>query len=77
MYFELHRTDTRNLIGDYETIEEALGVVEAITIEHGEKAVVTLLLLRAYEDGRPREHVAGGVELLDLTHNAATRTVAA
>jgi hypothetical protein len=68
MYYELHRTDTRNLVGDYASLAEALAAVRRATEAQGDRIAESLLIIGVDDDGRPRENVAGGRELLALIH---------
>lgn len=63
MAYELSSTDTRNIVGDYETEAAALTVVTNALRTQGRAAVVDLAL--GYEDRRGRTRmIAAGEELI-------------
>lgn len=70
MAYELWSTDTRNIVGDYETEDAALMVVSNARRTQGRAAVVGLVL--GYENRHGQtQMIAAGDELIALAEAAA------
>ena len=65
VYYELLHTDTFNVVGDYDTLDEALSFVRRVASERGDDVAEPLALARVVP-GQPLEERATGWELLAL-----------
>jgi hypothetical protein len=65
MTYELWDTESHNVIGDFDSENEALAaVLEAVEL-NGEESVSMFTLLAAYDDGSVKG-IAGGRKLVEL-----------
>ncbi|MFN8634177.1 MAG: hypothetical protein U0893_10000 [Chloroflexota bacterium] len=62
--FQLWEAESANLVGSYETEDEALSVIRKAIEKHGPESVESILLLREGSRGRLAK-IAEGVALVD------------
>ncbi len=73
MSYELHDSDTANMIAAADTEDETLATVAAYVAAHGRAAVETWVMLRASADGAHKEAVAAGTALAERAACPGTR----
>jgi hypothetical protein len=69
MAFQLWELESRNCVAEFASQGEALGAVRAMTLEHGEDAAASLLLVHEARDGTLKK-IAAGEALLLLAREA-------
>lgn len=72
MIYEVHDTDTANMIAAATSEDEVLAVIAAYIAANGRAAVETWVLLRSTPDGLQKDAVAEGEALVDRALHAPT-----
>ena len=72
MTYELWDRSSRNLLGEFATSEDALGLVREIVEDEG-RASAQSLVLSVEDDAGRTERVAAGDDLVDLATQASPR----
>jgi hypothetical protein len=71
MTYELWDTESRNVVGEFESEAEALAAVLEAVDRNGEESAALFTLIGAYDDGAVKG-IAGGAKLVEMARHQHT-----